>query len=268
MAADRRFHLLERGRLARTDRAGDEAVIAQRIGALLECGLSLQQCVEFLLELLLVEQLAAGDAVDLRAQLGDAVFVGELHLRLAGDEAGEHVVVEGEIGSGHDRPDAHDHQRADHDPEQHGTDAHLAAAMHQHVVAGRAMDVARDSGGRTGPGGGARGVTGGLRVRRGRMRHRLIPRRHEAGRRRYQQGRYQPVMVKKAQTARIGVRLQPVVTRTCHRSLAAARTSSAWPSTRTFGQMRAIRPWPSIRKVLRMTPMNLRPYIDFSPQAP
>ena len=52
------------------------------------------------------------------------------------------------------------------------------------------------------------------------------------------------------------------------RPLAASSTSSAWPGTLTFGQIRAMRPSASIRKVLRMTPMNLRPYIDFSPQAP
>ena len=39
-------------------------------------------------------------------------------------------------------------------------------------------------------------------------------------------------------------------------------------ATFTFGQIRAMRPSVSIRKVLRMTPMNVRPYIDFSAQAP
>src|SRR5215510_13450924 len=45
----------------------------------------------------------------------------------------------------------------------------------------------------------------------------------------------------------------------CHRnysSRAAVSTSSAWPATLTFGQIRTIRPAASIRKVLRMTPMN------------
>ena len=61
---------------------------------------------ELLLELLLVEQLPAGDAVDLRAQFGDAVFVGELHFGLTADQAREHVLVEREIGAGGERPDA------------------------------------------------------------------------------------------------------------------------------------------------------------------
>ena len=58
------------------------------------------ELIELLLELLLIEQLAAGDAVDLRAQFGDAVLIGELHLRLARDQPLQHVVVEGEIGAG------------------------------------------------------------------------------------------------------------------------------------------------------------------------
>ena len=48
--------------------------------------LPVQQIVEFLLELLLIEQLAAGGAVDLGAQFGDAVFIGELLLGLARDQ--------------------------------------------------------------------------------------------------------------------------------------------------------------------------------------
>ena len=81
-------------------------VAGERRGALLQRGLPLQQRVELLLELLLVEQLPAGDAVDLGAQFGDAVLVGELHFGLAADQAREHVVAEGEIGAGGDRPDA------------------------------------------------------------------------------------------------------------------------------------------------------------------
>ena len=61
-----------------------------------------QNLIELLLELLLVEQLAARDAVDLRAQLGDAVLVAELHVGLAGDQPGEYVLAEGEIGGGRD----------------------------------------------------------------------------------------------------------------------------------------------------------------------
>ena len=48
--------------------------------------LPLQHLVELLLVLLLVEELTAGDAVDLRAQFRDPVLVGELHFGLACDE--------------------------------------------------------------------------------------------------------------------------------------------------------------------------------------
>ena len=105
-------------RCVRADRAGGRRVAAERRGALLEHRLPLQQRVELLLELLLVEQLPAGDAVDLGAQFGDAVLVGELHLGLAADQPGQHVLVECEISAGGDRPDRHDHQRADHDPKR------------------------------------------------------------------------------------------------------------------------------------------------------
>ena len=72
---------------AALDRAGRSiGVAAERGGALLQRRLPLQQLLELLLELLLVEQLPAGDAVDLRAQFGDAVLVGELHFRLAADQ--------------------------------------------------------------------------------------------------------------------------------------------------------------------------------------
>ena len=118
------------------------------------CGLQrrlpLQQRAEFLFELFLVEQLPAGDAIDLRAQFRDTVLIGELHFRLPSDQAGEHAVAEGEIGSGRDRPHAHDDQSSDHDPECDRADAHLAAAMHQRVVAVGPMQVAGHGGRRLG----------------------------------------------------------------------------------------------------------------------
>jgi hypothetical protein len=83
----------------------------------------------------------AGETIDLRAQLGDAVFVAELHLRLAADQPGQHVVAEGEIGRRSDAPGRHDDQRADHDPEGDRADAHLPAGMHQGVV--RALTLRR-----------------------------------------------------------------------------------------------------------------------------
>src|SRR5690606_6955109 len=53
-----------------------------------------------------------------------------------------------------------------------------------------------------------------------------------------------------------------------YRALAASSTSSAWPSTFTFGQTRAMRPSGPIRKVARRTPIYLRPYMDFSAHTP
>jgi hypothetical protein len=84
--------------------------------------------------LLLVQQLAPGDAVDLRAQLRDAILVAGLHVRLPGDQAGEHVLAEGEVGGGRDAPDRHDHQRADHDPEHDRSDAQAPSGMHERIV--------------------------------------------------------------------------------------------------------------------------------------
>jgi len=78
--------------------------------------------------------LAAGQAIDLRSQLGDAVLVGVLHVRLSGDQPGEEVVAEREIGGGGDRPYRHDHEGADHGPEQDRAHAHLAAGVAQRVV--------------------------------------------------------------------------------------------------------------------------------------
>ena len=74
-------------------RAGDDAVRHRLdgVGAVFQRRLPAHDLVELLLVLLLVEELAARDAVDLRAQVGDAILVGELHLGLPGDQAGQHV---------------------------------------------------------------------------------------------------------------------------------------------------------------------------------
>ena len=53
-----------------------------------------------------------------------------------------------------------------------------------------------------------------------------------------------------------------------YRALAAASTSSAWPSTLTLGQIWAILPFGPISTVIRTIPMKLLPYMDFLPQAP
>ena len=103
-------------------------------GARFQGGLTPQNLFELLLVLLLVDQLATGDAVDAAAQLGDAVLVAELHLGLPGDEAREHVLAEGKVGGGGDAPHRHDHQRADHDPEREGTEPQLPPGVDKGVA--------------------------------------------------------------------------------------------------------------------------------------
>ena len=120
----------------RPDRSGDRGVRngAERGGARFQRGLAAHDLVELLVELFLIEQLAAGGAIDLGAQFGDPVFVGVLHLRLAGDQPGQNVVAEGEIGRGRRRPHAEHGHRADHDPERHRAEADLLAGMDQGIA--------------------------------------------------------------------------------------------------------------------------------------
>jgi hypothetical protein len=89
-----------------------------------------------MLELLLVEQLAVREAIDLRPQFRDAVLVGILHMSLARDQAPQHVLAECEIGRGHERPAGHDHEPADDAPERDGSESNLARAEAEAVGAG------------------------------------------------------------------------------------------------------------------------------------
>ena len=129
------------GRLAAAlrDRSGGRHVRERRQGrrALLQHALLAHDLFELLFELLLIQQLARGDAVDLRAQFRDAVLIGELHVRLAGDQPLQHVVMKGEIGAGQHRPAGHDHEAGDDEPEGDRSETDLAAAMNQGVVVGR-----------------------------------------------------------------------------------------------------------------------------------
>jgi hypothetical protein len=94
------------GRVCAARGAADRAVrgrignAAQRRRVRFQRGLAAGKLLELSLELLLVEQLPAGGAIDLRAQFGEAVFVGELLLGLTRDEPSECVVAEREIGRG------------------------------------------------------------------------------------------------------------------------------------------------------------------------
>ena len=132
----RRDRLRQRRRDGSVDRAGRRRIghTGERRGARFQRRLPAHDLLELLLELLLVEQLPAGDAVDLGAQLGDAVLVGELLFLLPRDQPRQHVVVEGEIGAGRERPAGHDHEAADRDPEGDRAEPELAAGMGERVV--------------------------------------------------------------------------------------------------------------------------------------
>ena len=123
-------------RAARPDRTGGRAIRdrAKRSGARFERGLAAHDLVELLVELFLIEQLAAGGAVDFGAQLRDAVFIGVLHLGLTGDQPGQNVVAKREIGGSRRRPHAEQHDRADNDPEHDRAEPDLLAGMHDGVA--------------------------------------------------------------------------------------------------------------------------------------
>jgi len=99
--------------------------------------------IELLVELFLVQQLPARGAVDLGAQLGDAVFVSVLHLGLTGDQARQDVIAEREIGGRRRRPHPEQDDRADHDPEYDRPNSDLATGMGQGVAVARLCDRGR-----------------------------------------------------------------------------------------------------------------------------
>ena len=63
-------------------------------------GLAIEQLGDLVLHQLLIEKLAAGDAIDLCAQRRDAVLVGLLDARLARRRGADQVVAQDEIGGG------------------------------------------------------------------------------------------------------------------------------------------------------------------------
>ena len=105
-----------------------------RRGSGFQRGLATHDLFEFLIELFLIQQLAAGGAVHFRAQFRDAVFVGVLHFRLACDQPGENVVAEREIGRSRRRPDAERRHGPDHNPEHHGPEPDLFAGVYQGIA--------------------------------------------------------------------------------------------------------------------------------------
>ena len=134
--ADRRRRIGGRAAARWPDRTGGAGIgdRAERGGARFERGLPAHDLVELLVELFLIEQLAAGGTVDLRAQFGDAVLIGVLHLGLTGDQPRQDVVAKREIGGGRRRPHAQQDDRADNDPEHDGAEANLLAGMHDGVA--------------------------------------------------------------------------------------------------------------------------------------
>jgi hypothetical protein len=64
------------------DRGGGVAEPVESAGARFQRRLPSQNLFELLFVLLLIDQLPARKAVDLGAQLGDAILIGGLHLRL------------------------------------------------------------------------------------------------------------------------------------------------------------------------------------------
>src|SRR6188472_63223 len=107
---------------------------AERGGARFERGLAAHDLVELLVELFLIEQLAAGGAVDFGTKLRDAVLIGVLHFGLAGDQPGQDVVAKREIGGSRRRPHPEQHDRTDNDPEYDRAEPDLLAGVHDGVA--------------------------------------------------------------------------------------------------------------------------------------
>src|SRR5665213_33340 len=241
----------------RSDRSCDLRVRhgAQRRRAGFQGGLATHDMVKLLIELFLIEQLSAGGAIDLGAQLGDSVFVGVLHLRLAGEQPGQNVITERKIGRGRRRPHAKHRYRADHNPEYDGPEPDLFAGVDQGIAfprlcrLGRNMDSGRS----------ARGLpavvmrvvmcvareilglmTGTIRHRHSRADRTTAP--------------YGSIGGGNLTCAWLIFRKW---SRANHVACAAASTSSAWPSTLTLRQILTIRPSAPIKTVVRSMPRKI-----------
>ncbi len=106
--------------------------------ALRQLRLPLEQLADLGLHQLLVEHLAAGDAVDLRAQRRDAVLIGLLQARLARRGRVDQVVPEHEVGGREQIADGHCGERRAGDGGQPGTDLEMTD-----IVAARDDDRVR-----------------------------------------------------------------------------------------------------------------------------
>src|SRR6188472_1989906 len=83
----------------------------------------------------MIDQLTAGGTIDPRAQFGNAIFVGILHVRLPRDEPCQHIIAEGEIGRSRSRPDPEQRDGSDRNPEYDRAKPNLSAAMSKSVTA-------------------------------------------------------------------------------------------------------------------------------------
>ena len=242
---------------------------AERIGSPLEDRLTAHQLLEFLRQLFLIKHLPAGRTVDAGPHLSDLIFVRKSHFGLMLNEPLQDIVVKCKIGRRHRGPAGEDGQRANDDPERYAPDTHRPAAVEQRAAA--LWHIAP----------GARTRRGGAAARAG-SPHRAgtgCNGEHNAGhdglehsrRPHGRRARLQRGGTPTGRTSTLTRRSCPaphaqaadwtkpalIISKQAPHSLssrAAARTSSACPSTLTFGQMRAMRPFGPIRTVVRVIP--------------
>jgi hypothetical protein len=102
-----------------------------------QLALPFQKLCELGFHQMLIEQLAAGDPVDLRAQHGDAVFISLLHARLARRVGADQIVAQDQIGGGGEIADRHgrnDRPRQRGHPRPDGEMADLVATRDDDCV--------------------------------------------------------------------------------------------------------------------------------------
>ena len=196
-------------------------------------GLACEQFMHPALQGVMVEQLPAGHPVDLRAHGGQTVLVVHLHGPMAAQQRHHHVIAK-DVPAQRRRARGQSQERDEKDqPNGHGAKAQGADAPVP-------TDGERDAGG-------------------GKLPLVALGKWHE--RENSANGH--------AQAGRIWLIFREFDRSSSHFSArAAARTSSAWPGTFTLFQTCATLPSAPISRVVRSTPMYLRPYMLFSTQTP
>jgi len=79
--------------------------------------------------LFLVQQLAAGDTIDLHAHFSYAILISKLHRGLARNQPREDVIMKCEIRCSDRRPDRHNDERTDDGPESDRAEAEVLTGM-------------------------------------------------------------------------------------------------------------------------------------------